>query len=217
MEVSAENVETEIEGLLDVGVAEAMALDHRLGLLPFAGDTSDLVVNHLAGEALKCAPQQCAFLLSAVLDDLLVVSDLALGDLGKRRDVLVQRFTGPLALLHGDRDGGVVVLDRLLNERDGLVALVAPALLLGGTDEVFVGRPAASGVTTEGQTPPAVPAVHGALEVVLVLAVALARGLVRCQHSLDAVEGLPGHERFVAARELLPLVGDDAHVVVIGE
>ena len=97
-----------------------------------------------------------------------------------------------------------MVLDGGLDEVDGLAALWAFAALVARADEVFVDA-AVAFVAGVDQAAAAGAAADRALEVVLVLAVALAGEAVGRKDGLDLVEQLLADERLVAAGVLLPL------------
>lgn len=105
-----------------------------------------------------------------------------------------------------------MLFDGCFYEVDGLVALGAfPALVLGA-DEVLV-DPAVAFVSGVDELAAAGAAADRALEVMLVLAVALTGVPVGNEHGLDLVEQLLADERLMAALVDMALVGDVPGVV----
>ncbi|HXN38668.1 MAG TPA: hypothetical protein VN892_11560, partial [Solirubrobacteraceae bacterium] len=115
-----------------------------------------------------------------------------------------------------ERDACIVGFDGCFYEVDGLVALGAFAALVARTDEVLVGA-AVAFVSGVDELAAAGAAADGALEVVLVLAVALSRVAVGDEHGLDLVEQFLADQPLVPALVDVSLVGDVAGVVGVGQ
>ncbi|MEX2447502.1 MAG: hypothetical protein WD404_02020 [Solirubrobacterales bacterium] len=104
--------------------------------------------------------------------------------------------------------------DLLLHLVHGKVSqLAAGALLATEADEVVVDAAGLALAFDEGEVFAAVAA-QAALEVVAVLAVALAGHRMGIEHALHLIEGLLVDQRFVATLVLHPGVGDDPDVVL---
>ncbi|HWY18784.1 MAG TPA: hypothetical protein VNY27_08765 [Solirubrobacteraceae bacterium] len=139
-----------------------------------------------------------------------------MGGRGTLPEVTGYRLADCLPFGVGEGDTAVVVLDRDFYEVDGLVALGALAALVVGADEVLVDA-AVAGVLGVDEAAAAGAAADGALEVVLVCAVALAGVVVRGEDGLNLIEELLADQRLVPAGVVLAAVGDDPGVVRAGE
>ncbi|HEY7953364.1 MAG TPA: hypothetical protein VID70_10265 [Solirubrobacteraceae bacterium] len=117
--------------------------------------------------------QELAFLLFDFVQDASAAVDLLLGGRHALAQVAGERLADLVAFGVGDGDAAVVLLDGLLDEINGLIALGALSVLVALADEVFVGA-AVAVVAGVDQAAAAGAAADGALEAVLVLAVALA-------------------------------------------
>ncbi|MGA2165436.1 MAG: hypothetical protein ABSH36_13330 [Solirubrobacteraceae bacterium] len=169
-------------------MADAQAGDQRLGVLAALTDAGLLVVEQVAADAILVVHvQELALLLFDFLKNGLAALDLQLGGGDLLVEVFGDRLADLLAFLGAELDGRVVRVDLGFYDIDGVVALRAlPALVLG-TDEVLVDTAVAI-VAGVDELAAAGAATDGALEVVLVLAVALPGMAVRNEHGLDLVE-----------------------------
>jgi hypothetical protein len=130
--------------------------------------------------------QELALSLFDFLQHAFATVDLLLGRGGSFAQVVGDRSSDLLPLGVAEGHGGVVLFDGCFHEVDGLVALGAFAPLVARADEVLVDATVAF-VAGVDETAGAGTAADRALEIVLVLTVALPGVVVRSQDGLNFV------------------------------
>lgn len=125
-------------------------------------------------------------------------------------ELSVQHPGHVLAHLHGDLDSLVVVLDQMFHVLDEhvLPGAVGTARMPARAHEVRVDPALMVARVADGQPRTTLPAIHRALQIVVMELALVRRGHVRIKDGLDLIPDLARHERLMGAPVGHILVGD---------